>query len=97
MEYTLTKHAVLMLRQLIEAPGRAGTWEDIYRGGKLLAEVLPKFDSLTVAQAKEEVKFEMDEKQVELCKTAFTSSVKNIPTNDAAMELIEKLGIAPKA
>lgn len=42
--FTLTQQALSLVRQIVAATGWAKTIDEIYRGGQLLAEVLPELD-----------------------------------------------------
>ncbi len=72
-KYTLKAQSVAVLRQILAVPGWAKTIEDIYRGGKILAVVLP--DLKEGMKAVEPMEFEMDGPDRDACKTALNFAI----------------------
>ncbi len=95
-KYTLKAQSVMVLKQILAIPGWAKSIEDIYRGGKILAAVLPELKEGT--KAVEPVEFEMDGPDRDACKTAlnFALSKEAVQASVWVVDICETLEFVPK-
>lgn len=93
MTYQLRTQSVAVLRSILAVPGAAKNIEDMYRGGKLLAEVL-KLPVMPRTQEAMEVpvNVEMDPADVALIKQAFANAMERgvLSISEWATELVVK-------
>ncbi len=96
MKLKLRVGAVVLLRNVLGLPGWAKTIEDIYRGGKLLASVIPA--PVGGTSLNETVEFEMETLDRDLCKMAFQFGLAKelIHTSEYIVDLVEQLELVAK-
>jgi hypothetical protein len=96
MKYTLKAQTINLLKQVITFPGWTKEIEEIYRGGKLLVEVLPEIKDGTNSDLPTEV--ELCQPDIELCRRAFAHALSKemVPTSKWTNDLIEKLEFTSK-
>ena len=81
----------MILRSILSVPGSAKSIEDIYRGGRLLAVVLPNTEG---KPPHEKFSFSMDGPDRDLCKTALNHAITKevIPNSEYMVDICESLG-----
>lgn len=86
-------HSIFILRSAIALPGWGKTIQDLYLGGKLLADTIPDPGELGSFDKNAELEFEMSQAGRDLCKSAIQSALdqKALPASPYASEIIEKL------
>ncbi len=96
MKYKLRAQSVVILRQALALPGWAKTLEEIYRGGKILAEVIPSPANGT--SLNKEFEFEMDTPDRDTCKTAFQFGLTReaIAPSEYIVDLFDQLEFVAK-
>ncbi len=95
-KHTFTAGAIVTLRQILSVPGWAKSIEDIYRGGKILAGVLPNPPGGTPLA--KEFEFEMETSDRDICKTALQAALAKeaVVASENLAEVIEKLEFVAK-
>lgn len=99
MNFTLKSGSVVLLRNILAFPGWALTIEEIYKGGKMLAQVIPE---VTPAKTAEDdlvpTDLVLDASEVALIKkaTEFALSKGGLPCSIFITDILDTLGFAPK-
>jgi hypothetical protein len=91
LTYTLTQQALNLLRQIAAAPGWAKTIDEIYLGGKLIAETLPANDPVDWVKTDVEIAA-MNARQ----KEAYLAKDRKWVTTEKTFSLTEKENAALK-